>query len=978
MFLHHSEDNTGKIEGIVDEKLSTSGFVNEEKVTEMIAEAQLEPVVPDVYLTKNEAASTYSTQTHTHTSFSDDLTVNGRITCDKDIITTGPTKTRYITISDESNADNKYSLFGENGNVILRNDITRDRTILYGTGNRTIDGNLTVDNKITTKYLEVNDTLSIMNSSKNDRACIRVGGTSDDNSFLEIASRDNGNEPIYIRQYKGNDTKEENIVNSITLLDASGNSSFPKNLNVSGDLYVKGVKIDGTSGGGGEFDPSILEPYATKDYVDTKIAEIPSGGGGGDVTKAYVDEQIATHTHNTLYYTKQEVDTKIAEIPSGGGSGGTIEVIDNDLTINGDLSVKGTIYKGTATPETITVTRQNTDDRVNLDIYSSSRNIYVKWSEIPYADSTILTILWADGTESSFPSTTDEFSAHNGDVIIEPNNIESGSYPGRSYKLRAFSSFNVPVQFKSLTVSWTTIPKPYATQAYVDEKIAEIPIAEKIEVIDNDLTINGNLAVTGLLENKLKTWQIYDDYVNWYSPSIFPITYEKHDDTSRLIMTIPRTAVNILHAGQQIDGEWLIQCYLDSEGSTFADFRYEFVHTFDTVSTVQINDNVKFEVTDDSYKIILDNTAFRWSQYYGMKPSLVSCKIYSNAYTTFRQVPDGDTSEIGVSNTNSLQVVMYDDNFSVARHILTLMDHDGHMSLPGDLTVPGTIYNKTMKNDGSGEVLQPYATQAYVDRKISDHAETANFAPTDHTHDGYATNDHTHDETYYTKTEVDAKIAEIPSPEIPSDLTVNQLNATNGIHIGNNPDGWTGWISVASSGMSILGNVNFGFGIVSISEPPNGTHKIKGAIDFSAGTVTFSSNVNFTGSVSGINETITHHTNVSGEIGTFCETNGGIYDGYEKIGSTDCICQVIQSSTLNAKIVGVITSENQFASHGDVLMKVVPGTYKLGDILAPDITGRARVATETELQYMMLHAIPRPKITSLNTGIANTVACFIV
>ena len=126
------------------------------------------------------------------------------------------------------------------------------------------------------------------------------------------------------------------------------------------------------------------------------------------------------------------------------------------------------------------------------------------------------------------------------------------------------------------------------------------------------------------------------------------------------------------------------------------------------------------------------------------------------------------------------------------------------------------------------------------------------------------------------------------------------------------------------------------------------------------------------------NETVTHHTNVQGQIGTFCETNGGIYDGYENIGETDCICQVVQSSTLNSKIVGIITSETEFASHGDVLMKVVPGTYKLGDILCPDITGLARVATETELQYMVLHAIPRPKITSLATGIENTVACFIV
>ena len=60
MFLRQSDDNTAKIEGIVDDKLSVSGFVSADEVTEMIAQAQLEPVVPDVYLTKTEAASTYA------------------------------------------------------------------------------------------------------------------------------------------------------------------------------------------------------------------------------------------------------------------------------------------------------------------------------------------------------------------------------------------------------------------------------------------------------------------------------------------------------------------------------------------------------------------------------------------------------------------------------------------------------------------------------------------------------------------------------------------------------------------------------------------------------------------------------------------------------------------------------------------------------------------------------------------------------
>ena len=126
------------------------------------------------------------------------------------------------------------------------------------------------------------------------------------------------------------------------------------------------------------------------------------------------------------------------------------------------------------------------------------------------------------------------------------------------------------------------------------------------------------------------------------------------------------------------------------------------------------------------------------------------------------------------------------------------------------------------------------------------------------------------------------------------------------------------------------------------------------------------------------NQTILHKTDeIDGEIGTFCETNGGIYTGYDEIAETDCICQVQPSNTLNNKIVGIICSNDEFASHGDVLVKVVPGTYNLGDILCPDITGRARVATETELQYMVLHAIPRAKITSLDTKIEGTVAAFL-
>lgn len=67
--------------------------------------------------------------------------------------------------------------------------------------------------------------------ANDDSARIRVGGSSD-NGWLEIATSDNGNEPIYARQYSGgfgqNDAKT--VTNEAVLLDGSGNTKFPHNV----------------------------------------------------------------------------------------------------------------------------------------------------------------------------------------------------------------------------------------------------------------------------------------------------------------------------------------------------------------------------------------------------------------------------------------------------------------------------------------------------------------------------------------------------------------------------------------------------------------------------------------------------------------------------------------------------------------------------------------------------------------------------
>lgn len=67
----------------------------------------------------------------------------------------------------------------------------------------------------------------------NDYGRIRVGGKND-NGWLEIATADGGNEPIYARQYSGAydwpNGRPGTVANEATILDSSGNTKFPKNV----------------------------------------------------------------------------------------------------------------------------------------------------------------------------------------------------------------------------------------------------------------------------------------------------------------------------------------------------------------------------------------------------------------------------------------------------------------------------------------------------------------------------------------------------------------------------------------------------------------------------------------------------------------------------------------------------------------------------------------------------------------------------
>lgn len=66
--------------------------------------------------------------------------------------------------------------------------------------------------------------------ASNDGFRIRVGGTNN-NGYAEIATKDDGSEPIYVRQYTGNFAT---VTRTATLLDGSGNTTFPGKVTASG------------------------------------------------------------------------------------------------------------------------------------------------------------------------------------------------------------------------------------------------------------------------------------------------------------------------------------------------------------------------------------------------------------------------------------------------------------------------------------------------------------------------------------------------------------------------------------------------------------------------------------------------------------------------------------------------------------------------------------------------------------------------
>ena len=126
---------------------------------------------------------------------------------------------------------------------------------------------------------ETNTDLDLITAkmSEDDYFRIRIGGDVD-NGYAEIATADNGNEPIYIRQYSGGLHDFSNLLRTATILDEDGNTSFPGN--VTADNGFKG-----NLNGNAKTATRATEDSAGNNINTTYIKNITNSDGTITITK---------------------------------------------------------------------------------------------------------------------------------------------------------------------------------------------------------------------------------------------------------------------------------------------------------------------------------------------------------------------------------------------------------------------------------------------------------------------------------------------------------------------------------------------------------------------------------------------------------------------------------------------------------------------------------------------------------------------
>lgn len=196
----------------------------------------------------------------------------------------------YVKDSDYTNNTNKHVeiKFLENGTIVgnLSGNVTGSSSLNVLKAGDTMSGNLFFAN--TNNTTTTGSTPLGIYGSVGDNDGWRIVGLGGSNAgSLEIATDDDGNEPIYVRQYSGGGSSAGfvTVARTLTLLDGNGNTTIPGSLNLSSTVDAAG----GTAGS-----PPLIIGAPTGQHLELDSNEILSKSNGTTPSILYLQDSTGT------------------------------------------------------------------------------------------------------------------------------------------------------------------------------------------------------------------------------------------------------------------------------------------------------------------------------------------------------------------------------------------------------------------------------------------------------------------------------------------------------------------------------------------------------------------------------------------------------------------------------------------------------------------------------------------------------------
>jgi hypothetical protein len=254
------------------------------------------------------------------------------ITVDGDVSASGFLKSTNSTGDEGGQIDLTKSVTNTTLTTGVTLDVYQDRLRIFETGGTNrgyyLDisaGGTSAATNIIGTALAVSNTVTGTNSADlvygnmadNDQFRIRVGGTATNAGFVEIATADDGTEPIYVRQYTGVFTT---LARTATILDGSGNTSFPGT--VTGTTFI----------GSG-----------------ASLTNVPAANVTGTLTSTVLGNSAVFIGTTSVALNRTTADLALTGITSITGGTGTTAIALNSAAVTGAASGAINIITGTTT-----------------------------------------------------------------------------------------------------------------------------------------------------------------------------------------------------------------------------------------------------------------------------------------------------------------------------------------------------------------------------------------------------------------------------------------------------------------------------------------------------------------------------------------------------------------------------------------------------------------------------------------------------